>query len=74
MHWKIEEELRAISDAFFSSPCNTEKRPGLENMYQAFTARLCLELRVDGYENQGVVGGDLAYRHGAPPRRSNSTG
>jgi dynactin complex subunit len=59
MNLVTETKLKAIASAYFDEIKDPIKRHEIEMMFQAFKARIMLETKVDGYSNQGVVGGSL---------------
>lgn len=62
MNYKTEQTLKAQVTAYFDAIQPPLKRAEVEAMYEAFKARLMLELRVSGGSNEGVVYGHLENR------------
>lgn len=62
MNYQTEKALKAQVATYFEAIQPPSKRIEVEAMYEAFKARLMLELRVSGGANQGVVYGHLEKR------------
>ncbi len=62
MNYKIKKILEAQVAAYFDAIQPPLKRAEVEVMYEAFKARLMLELSVSGGSNEGVVYGHLENR------------
>jgi hypothetical protein len=61
MHPQIEDELTVIADDYFKK-LTGQKAAEIEEMYQAFKARVMLESKLEGYSFSGVVGGSIVPR------------